>query len=188
MSNEARIDRAAELRAKLLASRPGTFDDDPYHWIITIGKEGLEELRPDVEPYLTHADGEIRSAALRCLVFYWALPDCRDLALRMLEADPDPHVRAVALMGIGGYYVGTRNAPVLDLLARLLYDRSQPYLVRAAAYVPLLKVGAVARQDLPSFAPSGDKLDSAVDWRLVERILADAGVKIPKRDSVPRAR
>lgn len=161
---------ASELETSLRAQLRSSDEDEIYSALIDIGREGLVEMRADVERFLGHDEPELRSAAIRVLGFYWELDGHRQTADRMWRTDPDDEVRAVALMAWGKYYAGSRDPSVLRTLLGLLNDVGAIEDVRAQAWPSLLSVAAVPKEKWPRDLAVYGRIDEAVDWPLVYEI------------------
>ncbi len=139
--------------------------------IVDLGKNCGRVHAPKVAPFLTHPSAELRGAAIRSLTFYWAFPEYRERAEKMMNEDPDLEVRVVAMMGWAGLAPKQDRATTLHRLREILRDRSVDPYIRANAFDFLLSVAEVPpdvrlRQEIPI----DESLDAYIDWAWVDRL------------------
>jgi hypothetical protein len=149
-----------------------------YSALIKLGKEDRREYRHKVESFLSSETDFLREAALKVLVFYWRLPDCRDLAIRMVKKGVEPELRQAAAMGLSGYAKGPSE--VLDVLLEIALDADDDEYVRDAAYFSALIVAGVTRHELP-MKPRLPEFEPRADWRLLARLVEQCGARVPER-------
>ncbi len=143
--------------------------------LMDAGKDGHQELRADVEPFLEHPEGELRGAAIRVLAFYWQLPEYRERADQLWREDADEEVRGAALMSWATYYRETGDPDVMQVLVDLLTDDEEVEDVRAIAWPSLLAVSGLPKSEWPDRTAVYGDIDDGVDWGLVDKLLEQIG-------------
>lgn len=131
--------------------------------------DAMLESRDATEAFLTHAEPQVRCAAILALKHHWQ-PDDKfpRLCERLLLEDPDLEVRGLALSGLAGCHALTDHKRVGELVAQLVLSDSEPDTLRAAAYRSLLMirgmpVGMYVQAVSPDFRFPAD-----VNWDLVK--------------------
>jgi HEAT repeat protein len=168
------IDGRTAALARLL--RSGDVDD-MYDALVDARKQGLRALAPDIGPLLSHSEPDVRRAAVHALAADWRLPEYRQAAERLWREDPDPLVRATALMGWARYYDASRDAAVLGALERLLRDADEDPGVRERAYLELFTVSgrlrAMSAREVAALvdADVAEDVDGRVDWSQVAEMV-----------------
>ena len=152
-------------------------DEEVFGALVDIGKYGHRELVDRVVPYLSSSTDFLREAAIRTLVFYFALPEYKAEAIRLLADDPDEGVRQVAAMGLGRFAAG--DSALLRRLLAVALDESEDDVVRDAAFTStFLAIRPDGFRDLPRGDwPPG--FDEKADWPLLERTLRQAEIPVP---------
>jgi HEAT repeat protein len=163
-------------RAAIEAGLASADPEDVYDAIIDIGKQGHPELVDRVVPYLTSATPFLREAAVRALVFHLRLPAYKAEALRMLDADPDPGVRAAAAMGLNTFAM--KDPALVQHLVEVALKTDEREAVRESAFISALVGAGIERSEFPraDWIPG---FDAKADWALLARALGRAGIPIP---------
>jgi hypothetical protein len=102
--------------------------------------------------YLGDPDAKIRIVAFDILVHHWKPDPYMMLAAGALAHafhDPEPEVRAVALLALGACHVGTKYRRIPHKLAKAVSDTSCDNRLRRAAYWALLQVCDVPMKEWP---------------------------------------
>jgi hypothetical protein len=160
-------------------------DDTRYGAIIAIGKSGLSELAPHIEPYLVDADSALRSAAIRTLAFYWRVPRHRETAAAMMYGEPDPSARAVAVMGWATYDLHKSIGSTLRRLYAIVIDDTQPKIVRASAYDAFFAVYLPTHQGAPkSPMVVGRPIEDEVDWSRLDEAMRATGADLANEEAL----
>lgn len=169
MSDSATVDA---IQAGLASSDP----EDVYDAIIDIGKQGHPELADRVVPYLASPTAFLREAAVRALVFHLRLPAHKADAIRMLECDPDPGVRAAAAMGLNTFAM--KDPALVGQLVMVALDTEEKEAVRESAFVSALVGAGIERSEYPRehWIPG---FDAKANWALLDRALRRAGIPVP---------
>lgn len=169
MSDPASVDA---ILAGLTSSDP----EDVYDAIIDIGKQGHPEMVDRVVPYLSSPRAFLREAAVRALVFHLRLPAYKADAIRLLEIDPDPGVRAAAAMGLNTFAM--KDPALVGQLVKVALDAEETEAVRQSAFVSALVGAGIERSEFPreDWIPG---FDAKANWALLDRALRRAGIPVP---------
>jgi len=82
-------EQQAEAHQSLMEYRAGRISTVDYSdLIVQWGKAGLLEAQPDIEPFLTHPDADLRCLALHALARF-GLQEYLSTAVNFLLYDPD---------------------------------------------------------------------------------------------------
>jgi hypothetical protein len=141
-----------------------------YSALIAIGKQDLRAHEREVAGFLDHSSARLRSAAIRVLGFYWALPDYRDRAAQLARSEADTDARSVAIMSWCAYYAGTKDPGILRELYAWFSDKSLSRDIREAAYSGMMVVAGIPAAERARALPRGP-FDDSIDWDLVRRML-----------------
>lgn len=101
---------------------------------------------------LRHADANVRMAALTIMTYHWG-PN-KDFAVeceRMALTDPDPNVRAHALVNWSTCFAKTDDPRVGKVFAQIVLDESQYLECRKSAYFGLFEVRGMPLETRPLF-------------------------------------
>ena len=167
---------------RALAGEAGEGEYELCSALMQVGKRRLLEFRSDVDRHLTSSNPAVRGAAIQAAAFHWRLPEYREVAQRMAEAEEDALTRSYAVTAWSSYHAASKDKDVMGRLRDLLYDRQLPWEVRDAAYRGLMVVGGLDRRRFPLKRPFPD-FDRKVDWSLIERLLAEVGLLVDNGSS-----
>ena len=138
--------------------------DDLLRSLGALSSEDRESLRDAVAKLLAHSDPDVREEAFRALFVKWKERQLRELALRAMDADVAPEVRAVAAFAVAATSDDHSRPTDTRILIAKLEDPEELPLVKAAVYDGLLILHR--RSTFPSkagtFDPSVD-----IDWNWV---------------------
>ncbi|MBY0526218.1 MAG: hypothetical protein K2R98_22680 [Gemmataceae bacterium] len=113
-------------------------------WREQLAGPHLEPMLGDQEETLrrlTDPSANLRRVAIHLAIDHWMLGELvADQCEEMAQTDLDPGVRETAVGGVGSCYLGTKNARISRVLARMIKDECQPDKVRTRAYTALVAV------------------------------------------------
>jgi hypothetical protein len=160
----------------ILAGLASGDPEDIYDAIIDVGKQDHPELADRVVPFLASTTPFLREAAIRALVFHLRLSSYKADALRMLELDPDPGVRAAAAMGLNTFAM--KDPALVERLVEVALKTDEQEAVRESAFISALVGAGIERPEFPrsDWVPG---FDTRADWALLARALGRAGIAIP---------
>jgi hypothetical protein len=163
----------------------GDFPPDQIGLIILILGEGdVRSARPIVERYLTHEEPMVRYNALSALILDWGLDEHRATCIHMLHEDSDEDNRSLAAGCLGSLDEGTHNPETLRLLLQVFCDGSENKYVRRSAYLAILDVVSVPREQRP---PSAQEWvwDTDINWKLINELQQKLQLKPGSNNSPP---
>jgi hypothetical protein len=143
-----------------------------YGAIIELGKAQVYEAQPDIEPLLRSDSATLRSAALQVLGMYWQRDEYRQTTIDMVQHDQDEQVRNLAASIVGTYYRNTNDLDILHLLATVVADTNEDYIVRRTAYAAMRSIVAYDPQEFMRIRMrlrTQSDLENDVDWAFVNQ-------------------
>ena len=139
-----------------------------YSVIVGMGKANMREAEPDIEPFLTSPDANLRYAAFFTLALWWQLPQHRQTAIDFLLHDPFLTNRSSGATVLGSYYCNTQDAAILAILAAVVLNSDESYIVRKAAYAAMHGIVDYHPRDSWRIIMTPEaEFDSLVDWDFV---------------------
>jgi hypothetical protein len=115
----------AEAQDALAQYRAGTLPEQEHYALLRkIGRAHLQEAREEVEQFLTHPDELIRTTAFDVLILYLQIPNNWQIAVDMLEHDPDDDKRMMAANVLGRLMQGTNDVKTLRILDKYTYTKN----------------------------------------------------------------
>ncbi|SRR5579875_1172457 len=128
------------------------------------------ESRAKTERYLDDPNPKNRCIAICLIDHHWG-PDER-FAIKcekLIREDSDPEVRGCAVSCLGAYYGESNDVRIGRLFAELVFEESEPTLVREAAYRALFSLRGLPIVFWPSL--SRFRFPDDVDWVFVRTFL-----------------
>lgn len=161
-----------ELFRRLEAIRKGTLSKrEIYRAIQAFGEMNFQEARPEVERLLHHEEPELRHVALKVLTRYWRLPEHWKTAREVLEHDPDAECRIRAATDLGSLKMNTQDKATLAVLAQVVQNQQEDFIVRASAYAAMKAVLHYDPREQFHLAAHSLDFEHEVDWELVNSYL-----------------
>lgn len=151
-----------------------------YDLLIDCGKkypwtpQEKNELKKTVVNLCNHTSEQARSAAIRVLCFYWGMEEFRDRAWEMFLHDNNDEVKSDALMSWANTYRNHNKGTVMKKLYSILKNKNNDPSLRETAYRNIFTVSPMLPKDRPSTNLDWDHFDKEVDWKLVEKLIAEA--------------
>jgi len=124
---------------------------------------------------LEDAYASIRSTAVEVLTQVWRvqrLPEFRRKFETMALTDPEPSVRASAVIALGNCYADSQDAEMGRFFGRIVSDESTQTSIREAAYHALFSVRGLLPHLVECYL-SGFQFPSDVDWSFVSQCVND---------------
>jgi hypothetical protein len=116
----------AEAQEALAQYRTGFLPEGEYYALLRkIGRAHLQEAREDVEHFLTHPDELIRITAFDVLILYLKIPNNWQIAVDLLEHDPDDDKRMMAANVLGRLMQGTNDVKTLRILDKYTFTKNE---------------------------------------------------------------
>lgn len=140
-----------------------------YHSIVSESKKGNAEIEHCIVPLLNHTSHNLRSVAIRALLFYLGLEKYLSVAFEMAQNDTNEEVRMVALMSWASYYRGTQKKEVMTELYHILKNKNEAHIVREQAYQSIFSVSGLLPKDWPNTIL--DDVDTEADWELIDKLI-----------------
>ncbi|SRR5579884_2092042 len=160
--------RSEELFSLLKALHRGDLSDrEIYYAIQSFGETNFQEVRPEVEPFLTHENPELRCVALKVLTQYWRLSEHWETARSVMLHDPDVECRFRAASDLGALQMNTQDELTLKTLAQVVYNEQEELTVRESAYAAMRAVLRYDPREQLHMATRSFDFDREVDWKWV---------------------
>ncbi|MBY8961758.1 hypothetical protein KJK34_03225 [Flavobacterium sp. D11R37] len=131
-------------------------------------------LKKEIEKFLNSESEILREVSLRVLGFYWALPEYKDIAIKIFNKDSDDDVRATALMSWSNLQRNTNNLSSISFLKKLVEDKSLSPFIRLEAYSNIFVISNLHPSSWPKTNIDFKHIDEEIDWKLIDEILKEA--------------
>ncbi len=135
------------------------------------------ESRVSAQSYMTHADPQLRCAAIVVLSMHWGnTAELAQTCEELLFYDPSLKVRLQALVAIEGFYGGTDDPRIGDMVARIVFEESHPSELRHAAYRALFAIRGMPTASLLRALSASFRFPEDVDRAFVDSFLQNNSI------------
>jgi HEAT repeat protein len=115
-----------EAQDVLAQYRSGTLPEQEHYALLRkIGRAHLQEAQKDVEYFLQSPEKILRTTAFDVLILYLQIPNNWQIAVDMLEHDPDDDKRMMAANVLGRLMQGTNDVKTLRILEQFYFDKDE---------------------------------------------------------------
>lgn len=166
-----------EIKQELKENDP----DKLYHTLVNCGKrytlsqKEKEELKGIIYDLCDHSNIEVRRIAIYVLCFYWGMEEYRDKAWEMYSNKKEfDAVRTTALSSWANTYRNKNSKKAMNILYSILKNKNNGEYIRETAYNSIFVISPLQPKDWPNADIDWDHFDKEIDWKLVEKLIAEA--------------
>lgn len=142
-----------------------------YRAVQAFGENNFQAACPEVEALLQSDDFELRFVALKVLTQYWHLAEHWKTAYQVLLHDPEVECRFRAAGDLESLQRNTQDARTLNILAHVVCNEQEAFIVREASYAAMLGVLRYDPREQWRMAAHGVDFATEVDWEMVNSYL-----------------
>lgn len=160
--------RQENLKERLKALQEGSLDfEEIISTLAQFEDAHFIEAASIVEQLaLGHEDPIVRTSALSTLLFYMSKPEYIQLALEILQKDPDDDPRSTAAAGLGYFAEAFGATAIVPILIAKAKNDAEATLVRKSAYDALLEI-----KGKPRLSPTKRWIpEEDIDWKFIEAL------------------